>query len=86
MDLSLRGRSCLWGPSRTILGTALLGVAGFGAMTQRVYAGRTPRNGESLYALRDAQVVRDSWRQGGAAARPMLWPSLLMAAHPEALY
>jgi hypothetical protein len=51
VELGLRGRSCFLGPSRPILRTTLFGVSGFGAMAQREYAGRAPRNGELLYIL-----------------------------------
>jgi hypothetical protein len=76
VKLSLRGRLCLWGPSRTILRTTLFGVADFGALTQCVHAGRAARNGESLCTLREAQVVSYSWWQedlrspAGALALP----------------
>ena len=51
VELNLRGRSCLWGPSHTILGTPFFGVAGSGAIVQREYAGRTGHNGKLLYIL-----------------------------------
>ena len=68
VELGLRGRSCLWGPSQTILGTTLFGVAGVGAIAQRGSAGRAARIGEPLYTLREKQVVSIRWRRGGPQA------------------
>jgi hypothetical protein len=48
VELGLRGHSCLLGPSRTILGTTLFGMPDFGALAQRVHAGRAARN-EALF-------------------------------------
>ncbi len=64
VELNLRVRSCLVGPSRTILGTPFFGVAGSEAIAQRGSAGRAARIGESLYTLREKQVISDRWGQG----------------------